>query len=530
MEMSAATSPGLVTPDDRFAIITFIEEPPKHIFVEKWFDVGVLVTMHTMPKAQALGPLESTFTMQLKPHLYRYTQGETSSQPASQTDNVHLTMNPPFLSLCVSETGSPSEYIARAKCKISCSGVQSSKPLAFSIQFKAETEPTAVFDVKPTFSQPLSIVNAKLTVESPGWEDTWYKEMGGKDKAILCIASLLDKDGKMIKDRKVPLHLTLLYDDEQQTSVANQDIFRTIGSSCQCIDPETGTASLQFRIEDVSRNHQGRNFVIEISADKEKCPDVAPVYSRSVCVRSKKNVKRQRDDTSAPAPPPKHQASQPPLPPPLSRSPSADPLPFMMGSSHGTQQMREAMRGIIKWTEEVVNGLLPLKWNVIGYARNPDGVIDYNRPYHSMPNPNERIKQILDMYAEDTREHLLVLRNAVEQSTGTNNTEMNGNHPSSHFHPQTPFRPGMRQWQNTYQQDHPSYYTQGLASHEASPVSPYAMPNQGAGLSLQPVPMQNQYWMQHNTQGMQLPRQGVAMHREPDRTSQGEPDNDRQVN
>ena len=68
--MAALMRPGLIAPDDRFAIIKFIEEPPKHIFVEKWFDVGISIHM---PRAQALSMLESTFTVQLKPHLYRYT-------------------------------------------------------------------------------------------------------------------------------------------------------------------------------------------------------------------------------------------------------------------------------------------------------------------------------------------------------------------------------------------------------------------------------------------------------------------------
>ena len=47
------------------------------------------------------------------------------------------------------------------------------------------------------------------------------------------------------------------------------------------------------------------------------------------------------------------------------------------------QALRAAMRGVIRWTEEVVNGLYPLKWQVIGYAQFPDGTVDYNRPYHS---------------------------------------------------------------------------------------------------------------------------------------------------
>jgi len=32
----------------------------------------------------------------------------------------------------------------------------------------------------------------------------------------------------------------------------------------------------------------------------------------------------------------------------------------------GMSRLREAMRGIIKWTEEVVTGLYPLQWQVIG--------------------------------------------------------------------------------------------------------------------------------------------------------------------
>jgi hypothetical protein len=369
--------------------------------------------------------------------------------------------------------------------------------------------------------------------------------MGGRDKAMLAVAKLVDQDGNIIKDRKVPLHLRLLYDNEERSPVAKQDIFRMVGASCHYIDPETGQASLQFRIEDVSKNHQGQNFIIEIGTDKEKSPDVAPAYSRSVCIRSKKKVKRQRDDHSAPTPTPKQQATQQSFSsqPPPAQFTAASSDPFAIGSSHNPQAIRQAMRGVIKWTEEVVNGLGPLKWNVIGYAQNPDGVIDYNRPYHSMPNPNEKVNQILNMYAEDTREHLRVLLNAVEQSTANPNPDPmygGGAAPPQQQHQanNTPFRPEMRQWQNTYQ-DHPSYNIQGLVSHESSVMSPPAgqsVPPNTGGPTMpalhQPVQMQNQYWAQHNAQGMPPhgnqgmqppPHQRVPISRD-SRTSQGEPD------
>jgi len=69
----------------------------------------------------------------------------------------------------------------------------------------------------------------------------------------------------------------------------------------------------------------------------------------------------------------------------------------------GMSRLREAMRGIIKWTEEVVTGLYPLQWQVIGYAQLVDGTPDYSRPYYSMPNPNNCISKVLSMYAETTR-------------------------------------------------------------------------------------------------------------------------------
>jgi len=57
------------------------------------------------------------------------------------------------------------------------------------------------------------------------------------------------------------------------------------------------------------------------------------------------------------------------------------------------------MQSVIRWTDEVVNGLYPLQWQVIGYAPFPDGTIDYNHPYHSMPNPNPCISRVLSMYS-----------------------------------------------------------------------------------------------------------------------------------
>lgn len=75
------------------------------------------------------------------------------------------------------------------------------------------------------------------------------------------------------------------------------------------------------------------------------------------------------------------------------------------------------MKAVINWADEVVNGLYPLQWQVLGYAQHPDGTADYSRPYHNMPNPNPHISRVLGTYSETVRESLRILLDAIEQAS-----------------------------------------------------------------------------------------------------------------
>jgi len=172
MIMSATSIPSNAGTEGCFAVIKFIEEPPKQLFVNQWFDVSISILM---PRSRTLNDTKSTYTIQLRPHLYNFTRGEISSLPVAESDNVQLIMNPPLICFPSSTTGSPSEHIARAKCKMSCPTLQSSKSSAFRIQLHAEPDPMVSFYIEPAFSQPLSLVNARLCIDSPNWEDVWYK-------------------------------------------------------------------------------------------------------------------------------------------------------------------------------------------------------------------------------------------------------------------------------------------------------------------------------------------------------------------
>lgn len=81
-------------------------------------------------------------------------------------------------------------------------------------------------------------------------------------------------------------------------------------------------------------------------------------------------------------------------------------------------RVRDAIEGVAKWSEEVVNGIYSLQWDVIDYARLPDGNPDFSRPYYKIQNPNVFVTRVLTMYNE-TREHIQVLRQSMEQPGAT---------------------------------------------------------------------------------------------------------------
>ena len=81
------------------------------------------------------------------------------------------------------------------------------------------------------------------------------------------LVSLCDKNNCLILNRKLPLSLKLLYDNELNQEVMKQTNLKVLGRSITYIDPGSGQAALRFRIEDVSKNHQGQNFKVSISSD-----------------------------------------------------------------------------------------------------------------------------------------------------------------------------------------------------------------------------------------------------------------------
>ena len=60
------------------------------------------------------------------------------------------------------------------------------------------------------------------------WEADWYKDEGGRDKSIPLHIQLLDAKGRLVRDRSLPLKVTLHY-EKTYLSVTNQEV-----RSCRC--------------------------------------------------------------------------------------------------------------------------------------------------------------------------------------------------------------------------------------------------------------------------------------------------------
>lgn len=289
----------------------------------------------------------------------------------------------------------------RTKCCI-----QSSQPIGKD-QIRGKLRFTAT-GIAGCTTHYITLVRAKLQVSvGEDWTNIWYKDEGGRDKCIEAIVSAYDKQNDEIHEA-LHLDIKLCYDATDSPPVTNQDILKRLGPDKGLqIDQETGKAKIRFRVEDVSKNHQGQNFVLLVSVAQSSGGGIAPAKTPPVNVRSKRN-KRQRAGSV------RGSAQD------LSQADSGTALagPPVHRSYASNEQLREAVSDVIRWTEEVVSGMYHIQWRVMGYASNADGSVDYNRPYHNMQNPNPVVDRLLALYNQSTRENIRYLQHTIVDAPG----------------------------------------------------------------------------------------------------------------
>jgi len=274
-------------------------------------------------------------------------------------------------------------------------------------------------DTMQTTFRTASVTCARYKIvvtPSSDWTTVWYKDEGGRDKCVTVMAEIYDHLQNLVRQKSVPLQLTLCYAaPKQPIAVNNQEIMRIIGNGSSNnaveIDKVTGQAKIRFRVEDVSKNHQGQDFCVKISANK-----VAPGVTPPITIRSKRNKRNRLASSTTPSSSSssKHQRLSSSSRNILSMNATASGTSnsYMSGigsgpiASNNLARVQEALRGVEQWTESVVTGLYPLQWQVVGYAQDASGNPDYSRPYH----PNALISRVLATYNESTRGQLQLLR------------------------------------------------------------------------------------------------------------------------
>lgn len=364
---------------------------PIHVFPDEWFDLELSLDVPASFRRESR-------VVELESELCQIIQGRVNF--ISQNDSIQLKVEPSLISFPVGDGGSVKPHSMTIRCNLK-SPVDKT-PTLYYIRFKERYDPSTdsnTESLSPVVSDSIRIVSSKLEVKPCEWEDVFFKDEGGRDKCISVTVGLYDQNKNKIQQCGVPLHAELMYQD--YTPVDRAGIFRRIGLAAgeQSTLDEDGEATLQFRVEDVSKNHTGQRFIVRISADENDFRSIAPAYTASVAVRSKRSKRKH-------------------VPPPISTPPPVQPqVQPIYAQNHSAHRVRQAMKGVVAWTDQVVNGLGPIKWNVLGYNPNYDGSIDWTKPYFSMVNPNNAIQQINTTYANETREQLRLLLSFIEEST-----------------------------------------------------------------------------------------------------------------
>ena len=210
---------------------------------------------------------------------------------------------------------------------------------------------TAVAPDQPILLQertaPISLVRYKLRLTAPDWHSVWYKDEGGRDKCMELTVGLYDAQQKMALG-SWPLSVTLCYAVTHPTRttapipVSNPEILRILSPKAPLrFSQSSETMKLRFRIEDVSKNHQGQDFCLQLAVAADD--SVAPVTTPAVNVRSKRN-KRPRWPSSG-DPPVVEKVSLP--------KPDMAPL-------------RDALGQVQHWVDEAIRAMIP--WQPVSPA------------------------------------------------------------------------------------------------------------------------------------------------------------------
>mmetsp|Transcript_18990 Transcript_18990/g.27338 ORF Transcript_18990/g.27338 Transcript_18990/m.27338 type:complete len:446 (+) Transcript_18990:92-1429(+) len=138
-------------------------------------------------------------------------------------------------------------------------------------------------NIEPAISGEMFAVNYRILLTN-NEAMTWYKDQGGQNNCIEIPLRVEDCNGCKEKSTRIPLKATLCYKDGGEVSV--QGILK-IKSGDTVVE---GSTVLRLRIEEVSRSHRGRAFVVRIAPITKDNPlnnAISPAVTDGIFVMSK---------------------------------------------------------------------------------------------------------------------------------------------------------------------------------------------------------------------------------------------------
>lgn len=166
----------------------------------------------------------------------------------------------------------------------------------------------------------------------------FFNQMGGKTHTFKVFVKR--KDTAVVSSSS-PVRCTLVYADNLKP--APDTIFRVNGMND--FDEKSNIATFSCRINDVSRNHQGKRFRVKIQDGRGEAFYTAPILVKSKKIKKKtKNKKRKMSHS------PSHS--------PFTHSPFNEPV--MKKTCMSTE-----------WQNEAYRVLKSMAWQIIGYEKNP---------------------------------------------------------------------------------------------------------------------------------------------------------------
>ncbi|GBG31370.1 Hypothetical Protein FCC1311_075942 [Hondaea fermentalgiana] len=254
-------------------------QPPKFPFMGEYFDLNIYLVD---TDGKLMVDYEVPITLEL------FVEGESipvqntiSSSPCIEIDPS----TPPLI-----ERG---KGCAALRVKVlELSRTRGNRKFCFMVKRRAGPRGNLPREVSPVMTRAMLVVNAHIVVTNE-MPKVWYKDQGGRDKCIDIDLELVGPHG-IVTGQEVPLKCVLLYEDFKQ--VLHQDILQPSPTTVLKIGT-SGKTRVRLRIEDVSKNHQSKNFRIRIEPDTSNSPvhfDKSPDVTGPVLVRSKLNRRQKQ--------------------------------------------------------------------------------------------------------------------------------------------------------------------------------------------------------------------------------------------